>query len=426
MSYLEGLDPERALIGAVLVQPKLIREVEDVDAADFRDPRLEALWGLMLWLDQNRMAPEPVTVFDNLHRIDIPIDPILIHEIHGSAPVGALVRVYGNQVVNGAILRRLNSAGVRIAQLTEDGQGDARELQEEARAQIDQASRHIAEVHTVSETIDATIDDLEAPTSTSIPTPWPDLNYLIRGWRPGALYVIGARPAVGKSIMGMQAAASLSRHGWVSLHSLEMPRDELNKRLLAALGDVALSRMDDKTLTPRDWEHIAKARADIATLRLSIDDRSSVRVLDIRSYARTLARRGDLAGIVVDYLQLMSASHGDRRQRWELVGEWSRQLKILAKELAIPVIVLSQLNREVAGRADKRPTMTDLKESGSIEQDADVILLLHVDEEKDPSVMDVGIAKNRHGRTGRITLERRGDIARLDPQRWTPGKAATP
>jgi replicative DNA helicase len=420
----DHLDPERALVGIVLDRPQLLRDVEDVDPADFRDPRLEALWGLMLWLDQNRMPPQPALVASHLSRIDIPIDPTLITDLYGEAPAGGLARLYADRVINSATLRRLHNAMSSAIALTEDPTGNAQEIQEEIRAKVDKASRAIAEIQTVSETIDETIDELEAPNVSSIPTPWEDLNYLIRGWRPGALYVIGARPAVGKSIMGLQAAEGLSRHGWVALHSLEMPRAELNKRLLASLGDVPLVRMDDKTLTDRDWQHIAKARADIATRQLSIDDRSSIRVLDIRSYARTLARRGPLAGIVVDYLQLMSAAHGDRRQRWEIVGDWSRQLKVLAKELAIPVIVLSQLNREVAGRADKRPTMTDLRESGGIEQDADVILLLHVDEDTDPSAMEVGIAKNRHGRTGRINLERRGDIARLDPARWTPGKAA--
>lgn len=420
----QHLDPERALIGIILDRPKLIRDVEDVEPPDFRDPRLEALWGLMLWLDQNRMPPQPALVASHLSRIDIPIDPVLITDLYGEAPVGGLARLYADRVINSATLRRLHEMAARASQLTEDPTANAQEIQEEIRAQVDKASRSVAEIQTVSETIDATIDELESDIPNSIPTPWDDLNHLIRGWRPGALYVIGARPAVGKSLMGMQAAVGLARHGWVPLHSLEMPHSELNKRLLASLGNVALSRMDDRSLTELDWQHIARARADIADLRLSIDDRSSIRVLDIRSYARTLARRGPLAGIVVDYLQLMSAAHGDRRQRWELVGEWSRQLKVLAKELAIPVIVLSQLNREMAGRADKRPTMTDLKESGGIEQDADVILLLHVDEETDPSTMHVGVAKNRHGRTGAFTLERVGAVARLDNARWTPGKAA--
>src|SRR5690606_30558268 len=138
---------------------------------------------------------------------------------------------------------------------------------------------------------------------------------------------------------------------------------------------------------------------------------------------RTLARRGPLAGIVVDYLQLMSGARGDRRPRHEQVAEWSRQLKILAKEMSCPVIALSQLNRESEARNDRRPMMSDLRESGAVEQDSDVILLLHVDEDNDPSRMTVLVAKNRQGQTGVVELTRRGEHARLDPYRWTPTHA---
>jgi replicative DNA helicase len=422
---VNDLDPERALIGVILNRPKLIRDVEDVDPADFRDPRLEALWSLMLDLDGKRMPPEPVTVAQHLSRASLPIDPTLITDLYGAAPAGGLARLYAGQVVNRAILRRLNIAAHRAAQLTEDGTGDAQEVQEEIRAQVDKASRTIAEVSTIGETIDQTIEDLEAEAPDYVPTPWEDLNHLIGGWRPGALYVIGARPGMGKSLMGKQAAVALAKHGWVSLHSLEMPKPEVDKRVLAELAEVSLTRMEQRTLTERDWHHIAKARAQIGELKLAVDDRSTVRTLDIRSYARTLARRGPLAGVVVDYIQLMSGANGDRRPRHEQVAGWSRDLKVMAKELEVPVIALAQLNRESANRTDKRPTMADLRESGALEQDADVIILLHVDEDADPSKMLAAVPKNRHGITGPFELERRGDIARLDPKKWRPSAVAS-
>lgn len=423
---MNDLDPERALIGAVLARPKTIRDVEDVDPADFRDPRLEELWRIMLWLDANRMPPEPVTVAQNLSRASVPVDPTLVSDLYGAAPIGGLARLYASQVTNGATLRRLHQVSIRGAQLTEDGMGDAQAIQEEIRAQVDQASRAIAEVTTLAESIDETIEALEQPMPNYTPTPWPDLNYLIGGWRPGAMYIIGARPGVGKSLMGVQAALHLSRTGWCALHSLEMPRDEINNRVIAQIASVDQSRMQRRELSELDWTKIARARGTMDGLKLAIDDRSGVRVADIRSYARTLSRRGSLSGVVVDYIQLMLSVPGDRRPRHEQVADWSRSLKLLAKELAVPVIVLSQLNREVTSRQDKRPTIADLRESGALEQDADVIILLHVDEDDDPSKMLGAVAKNRHSQQGAFTLERRGDFARLDTPAWRRKQIAEP
>lgn len=414
----DHLDPERALIGIILDRPKLIRDVEDVDPADFRDPRLEALWALMLWLDANRMPPQPAIVASHLSRIDIPIDPTLITDLYGDAPAGGLAKLYADRVINAAILRRLHQAMTSAIALTEDPSGNAQEIQEEIRAKVDKASRAIADVTSLADTIDDTIEQLEAPAPNYTPTPWKDLNYLIGGWRPGAMYIIGARPGVGKTLMGEQAALHLARTGWTAFHSLEMPRDEINSRALAQIAEVSLSRMQQRTLNEADWAKIARARGVMDGLKLAIDDRSGIRVTDIRSYARTLARRGPLVGLVLDYIQLMSSTPGDRRPRHEQVADWSRSLKLLAKELGIPVIVLSQLNREVTSRQDKRPTIADLRESGALEQDADVIILLHVDEDADPSQMLGAVAKNRHGTQGAFTLERRGDIARLDTPAW--------
>lgn len=422
---MNDLDPERALIGIILDRPKLIRDVEDVEPHDFHDPRLEALWGLMLWLDQNRMPPQPALVFSHLSRIDIPIEPTLITDLYGQAPPGGLARLYADRVINTAILRRLHEAGTRIAHLTEPGATlDAQELQEEARAQIDKASRHVSELTTIDQTIDSVIDSLEGDAPNYTPTPWADLNHILGGWRPGGLYIVGARPGVGKSILGKQAAVALSRIGWTAMFSLEMPKAEVDTRVLAELAEVSLTRMQQKTLNQRDWEHIARARSDISTLKLAIDDRGALRMIDIRSYVRTLARRGPLAGIVLDYIQLMQPNHGERRPRHEVVGEWSRELKLLAKDLNIPVIVLAQLNRGSVGRTDPRPTMADLRESGSLEQDADAVILLHVDEDKDPSALLFGVPKHRHGITGAGTLVRKGEFARLDDERWSPVKAA--
>jgi len=245
-----------------------------------------------------------------------------------------------------------------------------------------------------------------------VPTPWADLNHIIGGWRPGGLYIMGARPGVGKTLMGVNAAVGLAAHGHVALNSLEMGRREVHERILSAQASIDMGRITRHKLTEDDWGKIAHYRPSLQGLPLSIDDRSTVGVTDIKSHARSVARRGHLAGIVVDYLQLMSTPRGDKRPRHEVIGEISRGLKILAKELDVPIIALSQLNR-ASTQGDRRPTMADLPESGSLEQDSDVVLLLHV-EEDDPSTMHVGVPKNRQGATGAFELVRNGHYARLN------------
>lgn len=416
---MSDLDPERALLGVVLAMARMPDDL-DVAPEDFASPRHEALWGLLTWLDSQRMPTDPVTVLANLGRVTLPgVDAVWLADLVIGAPVRSLARHYGELVTEAATLRRLIAAGTRIVQLAQSGQG-SQEIAEMARQEVDASSRSVASVSMIGDEIDATLTMLEEAAPTAIPSPWPDLDTLIQGWRPGGLYIVGSRPGVGKSILGLQTAIGLARHGLVAFHSLEMPRTEVHTRVIAQLANIPMTRMARRELASEDWRRIAGARATLAGLPLAIDDRSSIRPLDIRSHARTLARRGTLTGIVVDYLQLMESGRGDRRPRHEQVAEWSRQLKILAKDMSVPVIAMSQLNRQLEGRTDKRPTMSDLRESGSLEQDADVILLLHVDEDADPSTMHVAVAKNRQGSTGVFKLERKGEVARLDPHQWHP------
>lgn len=418
-----NLDAERALVGAILNRPKAIGDVE-VPPEDFADPRLEALWGLMLTLDSEGTPPGAVAVGANLHRLTVRgvTHDYVLDLLHG-AELAPTIGAYAKKVADDAVNRRIEAACTRGLQLVREG-ADPQETAEILRGEVDSAHRATASIRLVGEVIDETITALAEEPNPAVPTPWSDLNYLIGGWRPGGLYVVGARPGKGKSILGLQAAAHLAEAGLVAFHSLEMPRTEVDIRLLAQTAKVSLSRLERRELTENDWDRIARARGAIASLRLAIDDRSAIRPIDIRSHARTLARRGPLVGIVVDYLQLMSPARGDRRPRHEQVAEWSRQLKILAKEMSCPVIALSQLNRESEGRTDRRPMLSDLRESGAVEQDADVVLLLHVDEDKDPSALDAIVAKNRQGQTGVVQLTRRGDIARLDAREWRPSAVA--
>jgi replicative DNA helicase len=204
-----------------------------------------------------------------------------------------------------------------------------------------------------------------------------------------------------------------------------MPEAEVHTRALAHESGVSLTKMDRRQLTPDDWTKVAQATQSLAVLPISVDDRSAVTVTDVRAHARTLHRRHPLSVVIVDYIQLLSAASEDRkRDRHVIVGSFSRALKQLAMEMGVPVIALSQLNRASTARADKAPSMEDLRESGSLEQDSDVVILLHATED-DPSTLHLHVPKNRHGiADARLTLIRRGHIARLDNAAWEPSRAA--
>ena len=419
-------DPERALLGQILQRPKALQDVEGLDSSDFAQPRYAALWDLMQRLDSERVAPDLLAVADNLHRIELPgMDATWLADVMSAGTTWQPSGILSRMIRDAATMRRLEQAGMRIIQHAQAG-GDPQEIQEIARTEVDAASRAVADVAFVEDRIDATLESWESPAPPSVPTPWDDLNEFIGGWRAGALYVIGARPSVGKSLMGLQAAVSLAEHGLCSFHSLEMPEAEVHTRLIAQISGVPQARMDRRELTASDWQKIATARGSRLFRSLVIDDRGSVRGVDIRSVARTLARRGTVAGVVVDYLQLMTPARSDKRPRHEQVGEWTRGLKLLAKDMNIPVILLSQLNRDSTKRTEARPVMADLKASGDIEQDADVILLLHA-ESKESVDLEVIIEKNRQGQCGKLDLVRRGHLARLDTPgagSWTPSRHA--
>lgn len=417
-------DAERYVLGCWLSSTKALDDPDaHLEPSDFHAPRHEVIAATIQTMHGRGLGVDPVTVAAELLRTGAMAQaggaPYL-HELYAVPSTTSNAAHYARIVRGLAVRREGVAACTRGIQMFRSGEGDPADVHEAVRAEIDAigTSRTTTAVRLVGEEIDAYIDALEADEEPGIPTPWADLNERIGGWKPGRLYVIGARPSVGKSVMGEQAALGMARHGHTGFYSLEMSRDEVITRAVAQIGTVPLDRLEKpKTLTDDDWARISRARAILDALPLAIEDRATVRPVDIRAHARTLSRRGPLAGLVVDYLQLMAAPRGDKRSRQELVAEWSRQFKLLAKELAVPVIVISQLNREIEHRADPRPVLADLRESGAIEQDADVVILLHpIDPDGDgPDAGDllVGVPKNRQGKPGALRLQLEGQYARL-------------
>ena len=252
-----------------------------------------------------------------------------------------------------------------------------------------------------------------------MPTGFADLDALSNGLHPGQMVVIAGRPATGKSTIGLDIARSASiRHGLTSvMFSLEMARNEIVMRLLSAEAGVALNHMRSGTLSDDDWTRLARKMGEVQSAPLFIDDSPNMSMMEIRAKCRRLQQRHDLRLIIIDYLQLMSS--GKRvESRQQEVSEFSRAMKLLAKELEVPVIAISQLNRGPEQRSDKRPQLSDLRESGAIEQDADMVILLHREdlyERESPRAgeADFIVAKHRNGPTGEITVAFQGHYSRF-------------
>lgn len=423
-------DAERHVLGSLMHSRAAIEDCAALlDPGDFHAPKHEIIYATILAMTTRGDGVDPMTVAAELTRtgqLATIGGPLYLADLYAAPATSSNAAYYARIVRNQAVLRRLHAAGTRITQLAAASEGDVDELVEHARTEVDAVSRATAETGWVGTDLDETLDALERPTPT-VHTPWPDLDHLIGGWAPGRLYVVGARPAIGKTLVALNAAEAIARTAPVALNTLEMSRSEIHHRLLANLASVPMDHLDRHALTEHDWSRIAAKRAEIGGLLLSIDDRSAVTATDVVSHARTVARRHDgrLGAVIVDYLQLMQAPTRTRGvSREQEVAGFSRRLKVLARELSCPVIALSQLNRGSESRTDRRPTMADLRESGALEQDADVVLLLHVEEDA-PDVLQMAVAKNRHGPTGAIELERQGALARITPKQWRPSNYGT-
>lgn len=405
-----------------MLSRRVLDEIQTViTAEDFERWQDAEIWKAIQRLSEAGEPVDVITVGDDLMRSG-ELERIggahVLHELTSEVPTAANGAYYAGIVAADALKRRLREAAVEVAQIA-DAPGDIEEISEQARARVDQATkRGVRDARAIVDSLDDTLARLAEPPLYH-PSVWKHLNDLISGWMPGGLYVIGARPGSGKTIMGLQAAATLTKQGAVAFSSLEMSTEDLTKRLFAMRGGIHMTNLSRNSLSPSQWQKVADLRPEIAQMPLFIDDRSHVTVAQIRAHARSVARRhGHLGAVVVDYLQLISS--GDhRRPRHEIVGEISRSLKILARELQVPVIALSQLNRN--SESGHRPTLADLRESGTIEQDADVVILLQREQDVDGNPTDelaVVVAKNRQGRTGEFPLVWEGEFARVLTAPW--------
>jgi replicative DNA helicase len=278
--------------------------------------------------------------------------------------------------------------------------------------------------HSLADIMPGALDEIEAIGSrggamTGVPTGFADLDSLTNGLHPGQMIVIAARPAIGKSTLALDfARAAAIKHGLgTAFFSLEMGRNEITMRLLSAEARVPLHTMRTGQMSDDDWTRLARRMSEVADAPLYIDDSPNMSMMEIRAKCRRLKQRHDLRMVIIDYLQLMSSPKRVENRQQE-VSEMSRSLKLLAKEIDVPVIALSQLNRGPEQRTDKKPLLSDLRESGSIEQDSDVVILLHREdayERESPRAgeADLIVAKHRNGPTTTVTVAFQGHYSRF-------------
>jgi replicative DNA helicase len=415
------LPAEESLLGAMLLSRDAIASaVERCRAEDFYRPAHGHIFEAVCSLYAQGEPADPVTVADELNRADL-LDaaggPGNLVALQANTPAIANAARYARIVEEHALLRRLISVAGEIAEMGYSLPEDVTVAMDRAEAMVFEVVEHRVtdSLKPLRELLAVSLDHLEAlynrgDSITGLPTGYADLDERLSGLQPSSLVIVGARPSMGKTsfALGLAAHAAIERRLPVLLFSLEMSHLELTQRLLCSEARVDSSRMRNGKLHESDWPKIVQAIGKLGEAPLFIDDNANLTVMEIRAKARRLKSREGLGLIVVDYLQLMSG-HGPAENRQVEVSEISRGLKILARELGVPVVALSQLSRGLEARADKRPALADLRESGSLEQDADVVLFIYRDEvynkdSADRGTAEIIIAKHRNGPTGTTQL----------------------
>lgn len=410
---------EQAVLGCVLLSAQARREVGEILAVeDFYRNAHQAIYAASLTLLQDAQGVDAITVAAELERrgdlARVGTAAYLI-TLQQAVPTTANAAYYAEIVAAKAVQRRMIEAGTRIVQMGYASDADSTaDMVARARSELDKLSSAVAtgDVIEMADLVPAALAELEQPLAPGYPTGFADLDDTLGGGlHPGTLTVIGARPGVGKSILCLQFAAGVARAGFGALmFSLEMSRSELMNRFFADAATIELTRLHGHALEDDDWRRLRLKTDAIATWPLAVADIPRIGLAGIAARARERAAtaRG-LALVVVDYLQLVTPADS-KATREQQVSALSRGLKLLARELNVPVVAAAQLNRGPEQRTEKRPVLSDLRESGAIEADADTVMLLH-DEPDKAGELEVILAKNRHGPKATVRLS------------WTPAYA---
>jgi replicative DNA helicase len=420
----QNLEAEESVLGAMMISPGAIGAVSEIlDAGDFYRESHAKIYRAALALYAKGEPVDAITLTDELEErgeLEAVGGRVRLHELAALVPASANAAHYARIVHETATLRGLIRAGGEIARLGWERPGETGDLVDQAEQILYDLSqqRVTGEWSEIEELLKESFERItqlyeSGVDLTGTPSGFRDLDRLTSGFQPGNLIIVAARPSMGKSALALCMAANMGvRHNIpVGLFTLEMSKAEVTQRLMCSEAKVESQRLRNGKLAPDDWPRLTAACDKLAKAPIYVDDTGLLNMMEIRSKARRLkARHPNLGLIIVDYLQLLTPSHRrDSDGRVQEVSEMSRSLKILARDLDVPIVALSQLSRAVEQRTDKRPILSDLRESGSIEQDADLVAFVYRDEyyneESDQQgLAEVILAKHRNGPTDSIKL----------------------
>jgi len=418
----QNIEAEQAVLGAIFLEPSALTLASEIlIPEDFYRASHQKIFNVMLHLNDQGKAVDLVTVTEELAASKL-IEDIggvsYLSDLAGSVPTAANIEYYARIVEEKSLLRRLIRTATNIAT-------DGYSREDEVEALLSEAEKSILEVaqrknagafHDIKDVLVRTYDNIEEMHKrvgeiTGLETGFVELDRMTAGFQRNDLIIVGARPSVGKTAFALNIAQNVAKKTGenIAIFSLEMGAEQLVMRLLCAEGNIDAQRLRTGSLTEEDWGKLTMAMGSLSNTGIYIDDTPGVRISDIRSKCRRLKQEHGLGMILIDYLQLILGSGRSGENRQQEVSEISRSLKQLARELKVPVIALSQLSRGVEQRQDKRPMMSDIRESGSIEQDADIVAFLYRDdyydkESESKNIIEIIIAKQRNGPTGTVSL----------------------
>jgi replicative DNA helicase len=418
----QNIEAEQAVLGAIFLEPSALTQAsESLIPEDFYRSSHQKIFNVMLKLNDSGKAVDLITVTEELSAVKELEDVggvSYLSELAGSVPTAANIEYYAKIVEEKSLLRRLIRTATTIAQ-------DGYSREDEVDALLSEAEKNIMEVaqrknagafHDIKDVLVRAYDNIEllhnrTDDVTGIPTGFADLDEMTAGFQRNDLIIVAARPSVGKTAFALNIAQNVATKTDenVAIFSLEMGAEQLVMRMLCAEGNINAQNLRTGSLTDEDWRKLTMAMGSLSNAGIYIDDTPGIKIGEIRSKCRRLKQENGLGMILIDYLQLIQGSGRSGENRQQEVSEISRELKGLARELEVPVIALSQLSRGVEQRQDKRPMMSDIRESGSIEQDADIVAFLYRDdyydkESENKNIIEIIIAKQRNGPVGTVSL----------------------
>ena len=425
-----SVESEQSILGSIILDKEAIITVaETIQPMDFYKEAHKIIYESMLKLNSNNEPIDLITLIEELRK-EGHLDSIggisYLTSLSTIVPTTSNVKYYANIVKEKSVMRQLIKASNEIINLGYDASTDVQEILDKAEKNIFDISQEKSgdDIQPINVVLQDTFEMIEKLCTdksevTGITTGFADLNKKINGLQRTDLILLAARPAMGKTAFSLNLVqnAALKGDASVAVFSLEMSKEQLVQRMLSAQSNVELSKIKTGNLGESDWPRIIDGMAVLSEANIFIDDTPGIKISEIRSKCRRLKIEKGLDLILIDYLQLMEGE-GKNENRQQEIAKISRSLKILAKELDCPVVALSQLSRSPELRKDHRPILSELRESGSIEQDADIVMFLYRDEyyhddSEKKNIGEVIIAKNRHGETGNVELVWFGQVQKF-------------